>query len=777
MSDFLFDFSILKGDEYLSDLAKAEEIVCSITDKSVSEVSTFIKSKFNEKDLQYVFQMIIHAASIRPHQWNTLANLWRSIGMPQTRFDFSLFTAFLASRGILNTDLMVSEKAPEQAIKIAENVYNSKIQSEVEKALFADDLMSFEKIKNPQFVENVSLISLAAMHGASKCFKHLMEQSQEVTEETLKCAAKGGNVEILEALNDQISSKNIKDILETAIIYHRNEACQWLINKLPKGAEISLFTCASSFNTIAMVYMVKRGLAKPSERSQVYPHLPILKYLIEKKWYSHAKFILSYSSNCLVYAKNILDEAVNSGNDEVVDFLVKNGKFEVNSFTLVAAANGQVGILKKLVESGATITNDVVMKAVSSGILPCYTYTAKKCPSFNIDQAMLTAIEFGRSNLVIHLFNKIAKDGNEAEKLSAFLIAAVQSEQVEIVEQLLQMKADPNSTDKKGVSALMHAVKSENKKIVQLLVLNGADVNKQTKDGKTALILAAANKGAKILQFLCRRGAKVNLAAVNGLTPLMEASECGKVDSVDVLLQWSVSIDAAKPDTGETALMLASFKGNDGVVSLLCQKGASVDAKSKDGKTALFYAALGGQVETMKILLGKGAKIDSVDVMGLTPLWYTRIQSKSEALEFLVENGADLNHKAPDGRNILMQIEKDDRSAEASTKYLISKGADVNAVDNYGNSPLIIAARTQKQWIVKYLVEAGADIDFADKNGITALMISAYDDQVGTIKYLIRKGANLFLKSGRGMNALDYAKARGNDDVADLIQTAMDKKK
>ena len=569
---------------------------------------------------------------------------------------------------------------------------------------------------------------------------------------------------------------NIKEMLPLSIQYHRHQVTKFIIenaiklNKKPNLCIASLFTCFKSFNTLALVYMVKNG-ANVNEKKAVYPHTSLLQSLTNKKFFVHAKFILKNSAKNMAIANNILESSMQTNDIEAIKFFITNGKFDCNKLILTACSKGQLNIVKLLKEDGnANVTEEVVMKAISSGSLQTYSYVSKIFTNFDKNKAVLTAIQFGRANMIPYLMNQ------QTTQINDFLLAAVSAEQREITEQLLGMKADPNTISKNGDSALLIAVKKNNHEIIQILLQTGADVNFATKnEGRTPLLQAAKASPSKIVQFLLRRGAKVNQASNDGTTPLMEAAENNKLENIQVIMQWGPMMNALKKDTGINALMLAAMKGNTEVVTYLCNNHALVNFQSKDGKTPIFYAAIGGHTETMKALIDKGASPNIVDCQGYTPLWYTRINSKTEALQFLVEHGADINHRAPDGRNILMQLEKDDRSAEAATKYLISKGADVNAVDKYGNTPLLIAARTQRQFIVRYLVDAGANKDITDKKGFTPLMIAAYDGEMGTAKYLIRKGCNLTLKSQRGMTALDYARARSHEDLADVIQTAIDK--
>jgi len=77
----------------------------------------------------------------------------------------------------------------------------------------------------------------------------------------------------------------------------------------------------------------------------------------------------------------------------------------------------------------------------------------------------------------------------------------------------------------------------------------------------------------------------------------------------------------------------------------------------------------------------------------------------------------------------LTQEEKDKKLLDSSTegqleivRLLIKAGADVNAKNFYGSTPLIYASMNGNIDIVKMLIEVGADVNAKNKFGNTALM-------------------------------------------------------
>jgi len=98
-------------------------------------------------------------------------------------------------------------------------------------------------------------------------------------------------------------------------------------------------------------------------------------------------------------------------------------------------------------------------------------------------------------------------------------------------------------------------------------------------------------------------------------------------------------------------------------------------------------------------------------------------------------------------------------------KYLLSKGANINAIE-CDNTPLIIAARTNRLEIVRMLIDSGAAVDGLGSNGSTPLHHAAEQGHIEIVKLLIERGANINLTGGGNMTALHFAVNSGRIEVA-----------
>lgn len=130
--------------------------------------------------------------------------------------------------------------------------------------------------------------------------------------------------------------------------------------------------------------------------------------------------------------------------------------------------------------------------------------------------------------------------------------------------------------------------------------------------------------------------------------------------------------------------------------------------------------------ERTKSLLDKGADVNGVGKTGGTPLMAAEFCGVPEMVELLIERGARVDVVDHYGLTALHNPFRLDQAANAKcVQLLIAQGADVNARNAKGQTPLWMAVDVSLQsWednslSIHALLDAGADIFIADHQGKT----------------------------------------------------------
>ncbi|MGO9265654.1 MAG: ankyrin repeat domain-containing protein [Candidatus Binataceae bacterium] len=105
-----------------------------------------------------------------------------------------------------------------------------------------------------------------------------------------------------------------------------------------------------------------------------------------------------------------------------------------------------------------------------------------------------------------------------------------------------------------------------------------------------------------------------------------------------------------------------------------------------------------------------------------------------------------------------------------AVQALIDKGADVNAKNLAGTTPLIWASQNGHLDVVQLLLDKGADVNAKQNNdGATALMIASYFGHVDVAQALLAKGADVNAMANTGETALTGASANGHPEVVQAL--------
>ena len=117
----------------------------------------------------------------------------------------------------------------------------------------------------------------------------------------------------------------------------------------------------------------------------------------------------------------------------------------------------------------------------------------------------------------------------------------------------------------------------------------------------------------------------------------------------------------------------------------------------------------------------------------------------------------------------LMQASQDGEIDQV--KELLKAGEDPNEMNEYGESPLLLAVVNEQKEIIPVLLENGADPNLQDDYGWTPLMSAALAENLEIGELLLKAGGDPLLVDDEDMSAIDHAKDIGNNEFVRMMKT------
>ena len=459
-----------------------------------------------------------------------------------------------------------------------------------------------------------------------------------------------------------------------------------------------------------------------------------------------------------------------------------------------AAAAGNVEVVKKLLNEEQSIN----VKHPRDGYTPLHEAVRKG--HVDVVQVLLDA----GADLFL-------QDNNQATALDV----AFEKSRVEIAKMIRRAGGITNLDTK---PFLKSAVSSGNTEMVGIitehLITNGrkrnrsiySSINYNINDfsyyatvddeifGTSLLHVAAANGYTDVARHLVQAGAYVMAHNDDRKTPIDLAREQGH-DNLAQMLASAV------------ALREAALAGHGEKVEQLLAAGAPTDAQDPDGATVLYRVvqaylepsdSVEGHMEVLKSLIKAGAKVDSITrwargrgegdltFSNSSPLHVAALAGRADVVALLVEAGKGVNgyldfrnHRNTHTALSLALIENPN---EAVAMLLIQAGANVNAADHGGTTPLHTVAAMHENPamsvnIAAALINAGANINpqtvrtntLSLGSGRTPLHTAASANHMEMARLLIQHGARVNVKDDSDNAPLHLAIHGGHGKLAELL--------
>lgn len=314
---------------------------------------------------------------------------------------------------------------------------------------------------------------------------------------------------------------------------------------------------------------------------------------------------------------------------------------------------------------------------------------------------------------------------------------------------------------------------------------------RRSRSSQALFCSACCGDGLRASEALAE-GGDPNACNRDGLTSLMVAAAGGHGGVVELLLRGGASPTAGPTPHGHTALALAAARGDARLVHRLLQARADPAQGAQFGTAPLTSAAAAGHADVCRILLLVSVQVDVCDRQDVVPVMKSIDRGWTEVTKLLLEARAKVDRIDRFGKSLLTRaFDKMIAAPPSSTvagptcfsqveyhadlcRLLASLCADVDIIDNAGDTLLVKAIRHRRLDVARCLLNLGATLDHPvpSLRGATALSLAASDPGCHELCVLLaERFASLGAVGGDGRAALARAAARG---TAPLVQYLLD---
>ena len=340
------------------------------------------------------------------------------------------------------------------------------------------------------------------------------------------------------------------------------------------------------------------------------------------------------------------------------------------------------------------------------------------------------------------------------------------------------------TVDKANTLSELHQCKRGNdaEKAVELVLNDGLDINTPALCNRTPLLWASLSSSGEFIETLIELGANFNAQRTDDKEAPLTLSSCwNNFMAVYLLLDYGADANIASAD-GKSPLHTAVSKGFFDITKCLVEKGSNVNLQNKEGRTPLFLGVKNKHEQLIKLLIENeadvtiGYKENSTDRIYLVrgqdrgrAAWHYVLAKKHLLGLFLkLTNGGCID--VADFGDILRSGWGKD-PPEGTIDKILEEG-DFKEIP--GVTVLHIASKENNEpEIIDLLVKSGANVNAQDAEGFTPLHMATIHGNLKIVKKLVDLDADVNIITTDGKNAAELAHLNEEMEIEEYLESKM----
>jgi len=358
--------------------------------------------------------------------------------------------------------------------------------------------------------------------------------------------------------------------------------------------------------------------------------------------------------------------------------------------------------------------------------------------------------------LELLLYNDADPNIQDLEGRTSLILACIYRLR-QVVPILLRYGTSVNTRDNLGKTALMYSCEKQEDGIVKQLLAYHSNINLQDNNGLTALMLSCKFDNEEIIRPLLESGVRINRQDKNGDTALTYASRYGCTKAVFLLMQCKANGNI-KNKRGETALIIACRHVNESIIHILISQPIDIDIQDRNGNTALIYLCQKKDEYTelvREFLLKHNVNVNIKNKAGNSALHIAVFNNHLEIVKLLLLNHADINLKNGEGNTVLMMASSSSNREQMLQLLLNFSEVYVNPRNIVKVLQLRAKGKLKNEHLEELLlINTILEIDAVNNDGDSALLIASRNGNPRIVNSLLQRHANCNLQNNRQETAL-----------------------